>query len=69
VTQQHTFYNNKKSDILAIIPSSFKNKTIYEPTNCTRVVNKSTNYLKLQITAEDARVINFRGKPVIIHLS
>jgi hypothetical protein len=35
VNQQHTFYNNKKSDILAIIPSSFKNKTIYEPASCT----------------------------------
>jgi hypothetical protein len=72
VDKQNTFYNNKHSDILCNFPVDDGNQIKlqrYEPANCTRIVNKKTNHIALEITDEKSKVINFRGNPVLIHFT
>jgi hypothetical protein len=83
IAQQNTFYNNKPSNILCAFPvedgeqiklqryeplNQIKLQR-YEPLNCTKIVNKSTNYLKFEITDEHGKIANFRGMPLLIHLT
>ena len=72
VDKKSSLYNNSPSDILCHIPVDDGDQVKiqrYEPSNCTRSVNKSTNYLKFDITDENGIVINFRGTPVIMHFT
>ena len=67
--QKNQLYNNKQSDILCVFPvkdGSLIESQRYEPSNCKTEINKSTNYLKFEITDEFGRIVNFRGKPVIL---
>jgi len=71
VDKEHTFYNNKHSDIFCVFPVDDGDQIKlqnYEPNNCTKNVNKTTNYIQFEITDEKEKVINFRGKPVLMHI-
>ena len=71
VYQKNTLYNNKPTDILCIIPvedgEQIKHQR-HEPMNCSKIVNKTTNHLKFEITDEKGKLINFRGTSMLIHL-
>jgi len=72
VDQQKTFYNNKYSDILCTFPVDDGEQIKlqrYEPMNCHRKVNRKTNYFKFEITDEKGKVIDFRGMPIVLHLT
>ena len=72
VDRKNILYNNKQSNILCVFPvddgSQVKHQR-YEPSNCTRVVNKATNHLKFEVTDENGKVVNFRGTPFVMHFT
>ena len=73
VDQQNTLYNNKRSDILCVIPVDDGEQIKlqrYEPTNCTKAVSRSpTSHVKFEITDEKGTVVNFRGTHVTMHFT
>ncbi|MCG8429776.1 MAG: hypothetical protein MJA29_01185, partial [Candidatus Omnitrophica bacterium] len=61
VNKKNTLYNNKPSDILCVIPVEDGDQIKYqryEPKNCNKSVNKSTNHLKFEITDEKGKIVN-----------
>ena len=72
VDKQTSLYNNRPSNILCVFPVDDGNlikHQRYEPKNCIRAVNKTTNHLNFEITDEKGKVVNFRGNPIFIHFS
>ena len=71
VKQQNILYNNKPSNILCIIPvedgDQIKHQT-YKPNDCCKIIDRTTNNIKVEITDKDGNVINFRGRRLVIHL-
>ena len=74
VKQSNVLYNKnesniEESDIFCVIPVDNGDQVKlqrHEPANCTHEVNKTTNYLKFEITDENGIALDFRKRHLIM---